>query len=89
MNGRETCFLFRTEAPATTGWIRIYSVSGQRVKSLRVRMDHFTGGDAAICWWGHDNENDQLANGIYLYRVELDSPLGTVASGMQRLVLMR
>ena len=42
-----------------------------------------------VPWNGRDRAGDRLANGVYLYRVELDTALGAVSSGMQRLVVMR
>ena len=38
---------------------------------------------------GTDEFGDRLARGVYLYRVELSGPQGTVASDVQRLVVMR
>ena len=47
------------------------------------------GGHEVVSWNGRDREGDELANGTYLYRVELSGPLGNVRSDMQRLVIMR
>jgi len=86
----QTRFLFRTDVPSSAGGrIRIFSVSGRPVATLRVRPENFQGNDAVVPWDGRDGQGDRLANGVYLYRVELNSPAGELRSGMQRLVMMR
>jgi len=47
------------------------------------------GGEEMVSWNGLDREGDELANGTYLYRVELQGPVGQVRSDMHRLVIMR
>lgn len=85
-----TRFLFRTGADVVaSGTIRIFSVAGRPVASLPVRPDDFSGGDGLVPWNGRDGQGDLLANGVYLYRVELESPRGRIISDMQRLVVMR
>jgi hypothetical protein len=82
-----TRFLFRSGAPPSTGRILIYTVSGRAVKELDFQ---FAGsGEDAIAWNGRDNQGDELANGVYLYRISLNTPAGRVDSGMQRLVMMQ
>jgi hypothetical protein len=86
----QTRFLFRTDVAGSSGGrIRIFSVAGRPVATLRVRPEHFQGNDAVVPWDGRDGQGDRLANGVYLYRVELNSPAGELRSGMQRLVMMR
>jgi len=46
-------------------------------------------GEEIVSWDGRDREGDKLANGTYLYRVEVESGAGQVKSEMQRLVIMR
>jgi len=42
-----------------------------------------------VDWDGRDNAGDEMGNGTYLYRVEIDTADGLVVSDMQRLVMMR
>ena len=46
-------------------------------------------GSQVVDWDGRDNEGDKLANGVYLYRVEIVTNHGPLVSDMQRLVVMR
>jgi hypothetical protein len=81
--------LFRTTAPASPGRILIYTVGGRRVAVLPFGADRVDDGQGLLNWDGRDGEGDAVANGVYLYRVELDAPGGGLRSGMQRLVVMR
>jgi peptidase C25-like protein len=83
-------FVFRTSSGVSGGTIHLYSLAGHRIASLPVRTTDFQGGGAVIVDWdGRDGEGDRPANGVYLYRVELNTAGGRVASDMQRLVIMR
>ncbi len=85
--GDNTRFLIETTAQGR-GVIRVFSVAGRVVASIPVDLP---GGDssAVVNWNGRDDRGDELSNGTYLYRVELDGADGKVVSGMQRLVVMR
>ncbi len=70
------------------GVIRVFSVAGRVVASIPVDLPG--GGSSGIVTWdGRDSRGDELANGTYLYRVELEGTGGRVVSDMQRLVMMR
>jgi hypothetical protein len=56
---------------------------------LDVTPSSFNDTSAVVPWDGRDESGDALANGVYLYRVELNGPQGAVASDVQRLVVMR
>lgn len=83
----DTRFLFGTDVSGGDGLIRVWTVSGRSVADLR--FDLAGSGREMVTWDGRDREGDRLANGTYLYRVELDGPGGRVRSDMQRLVIMR
>jgi hypothetical protein len=86
----DTRFVIQTDLPPASGSISIYSVAGRQIASLRIRPAHFMGSDAAVVPWdGRDGRGDRLANGVYLYRVEIDAPTGRITSDMQRLVMMQ
>ena len=84
-----TRFLFETDASPSPGRVLIYTVAGHLVNQVPVRASDFKGGGRVLVSWdGRDARGDELANGVYLYRVELAAPGGALASDMQRLVMM-
>ena len=84
----QTRFVFETGTVAS-GRIQIFTVAGRQVDEVAVAASDFSGEGAVVPWNGRDEAGDPLANGVYFFRVELDSPDGKVASEMQRLVVMR
>ncbi len=82
-----TRFLFETGAAQGRGTVRVFAVSGRVV--ARIPFSFGGGGAGVVEWDGRDDEGDALANGTYLYRVEMDAPGGRINSPMQRLVVMR
>jgi len=82
-----TRFLIETGA-AGRGVIRVFSVAGRVVASIPIDLPG-GGSSAIVTWEGRDERGDELANGTYLYRVELEGTGGRVVSDMQRLVVMR
>lgn len=83
----ETRFVFGTNVLSGTGKVRVWTVSGRSVADLPFTLAGT--GQEMVAWGGVDREGDRLANGTYLYRVELSGPQGQVRSDMQRLVIMR
>ena len=56
--------------------VEIYTISGRLVKSLRTFLPAADGAlrqDDCIAWDGRDDYGDQLARGVYLYRVRVRS----------------
>jgi hypothetical protein len=82
-----TKFVFGTGLHGGRGKVRVWTVSGRYVAEVPFALAGT--GQEVVSWNGRDREGDQLANGTYLYRVEIDSAAGLVSSGMQRLVIMR
>ena len=82
-----TRFLFTTDAVAAQGVVRVFSVAGRHV--ARIPFSYSGGGSMVIPWDGRDDDGDELGNGTYLYRVELEAPGQSLISDMQRLVVMR
>jgi hypothetical protein len=82
-----TRFVFESGLPSGEGTIRVFSVAGRVVANIRF---NFAGGGSGVVEWdGRDNAGDEMGNGTYLYRVEIDSGEGLVVSDVQRLVMMR
>jgi hypothetical protein len=82
-----TRFVFATDQPSGRGTLRVWTVSGRAVAAVPFSLAG--GSQQVVTWDGRDREGDRLANGTYLYRVELAGETGTVHSDMQRLVIMR
>jgi hypothetical protein len=85
--GDRTRFVFGTALHGGRGAIRVWTVSGRSVADIPFNV--VGNGHEIIEWDGRDREGDQLANGTYLYRVEITGAGDPVRSDMQRLVIMR
>lgn len=82
----ETRFVMRTNLGSGEGKVQVYTVSGRLVAVVPFAVG---GGELVVPWDGRDREGDRIANGVYLYRVQLEGSAGKARSGMQRLVVMR
>jgi len=82
-----TRFVFESGLAANSGIIRVFSVAGRPV--ARIPFLFSGGGSGIVEWNGRDSAGDEMGNGTYLYRVEIETNTGLVVSDMQRLVMMR
>jgi flagellar hook assembly protein FlgD len=82
-----TRFVFESGLTGGAGTIRVFSVAGRPVARISFRFNG--GGSGIVEWDGRDSAGDEMGNGTYLYRVEIDTGEGIVVSDMQRLVMMR
>ncbi|MEN8005544.1 MAG: C25 family cysteine peptidase [Candidatus Krumholzibacteriota bacterium] len=82
-----TRFVFESGLAANEGTIRVFSVAGRPV--ARIPFVFSGGGSGVVEWNGRDSAGDDMGNGTYLYRVEIETNNGLVVSDMQRLVMMR
>jgi hypothetical protein len=68
--------------------IQIFTISGKLIKSLNTETvtngNHFD----QINWDGRDEFGDQLAKGVYIYKVKLKSQDGKSAEEFQKLVIL-
>lgn len=83
--GDQTRFLVETEQSGQ-GRISLWSVAGSAVAKIAFTA---AGDDVIVDWDGRDARGDELANGTYLYQVEIAGALGPARSEVQRLVIMR
>ena len=69
--------------------IQIMTVSGRLVRTINemVTTDGFR--SSGIPWNGLDEFGDQLAKGVYVYRVKVTSPTGKVAEKLEKLVILK
>lgn len=90
----ETCFQFDHTliGEEVEVIIQIYTVSGRLVKSLTGFLPFSDGSvrlDDCIKWDGKDDYGDQLARGVYLYQVRLQSEENSVDGDFQKLVILK
>ena len=69
--------------------IQIYTVSGKLVKNINetVNTEGFRVNN--IFWNGKDTFGDQLAKGVYIYRVAVTDINGASAEKTEKLVILR
>ncbi|QKG57582.1 type IX secretion system sortase PorU [Hymenobacter sp. BRD128] len=74
--------------------VQIFTVAGRLVKTLRATIPVSTSHvpstlqDPSLTWNGRDDYNDQLARGVYVYRVSVRTPDGQAATKFEKLVLL-
>lgn len=69
--------------------IQIFTVSGRLVKTINQMVNSFGYRSAGIEWDGRDDFGDQLAKGVYVYRLKIRTPDGQVAEKFEKLVLLK
>lgn len=67
--------------------IKIYTLSGKLINKIERRG--LTGNFIAIEWDGKDMDGDEIANGVYIYKVIVKSVDGKRAESLGKLVVMR
>lgn len=74
--------------------VQIFTIAGRLVKTLRANFPSSTAHipstlqDPSLTWNGRDDYNDQLARGVYVYRVSVRIPGGQTATKFEKLVLL-
>lgn len=69
--------------------VQIFTVSGRLVKTIN-RFVHTSGfRSEGIPWDGRDEFGDQLAKGVYVYRIVANTPDGLKAEEIEKLVLLK
>lgn len=69
--------------------VQIYSVSGRLVKSINEKIPTIGFRTDGISWDGKDDYGDQLARGVYIYRLSLKTNTGEVAQKTEKLVILK
>ena len=87
---RETWFTFvlTGNKPPEGLTVRIFTVAGRRVRDVGAAPGSLQIGFNRLYWDGRDEQGDELANGYYLYKVELKGE-GKSTTAMGKLVKMR
>ena len=92
-----TCFQFDSSLAGEDldVLIQIYTISGRLVKTLNALIPTIDGSlrqDDCIAWDGLDDYGDQLARGVYLYKVKVRTNGGSELSGesdFEKLVILK
>lgn len=69
--------------------IEIFTVTGRLVKTINEMVETRGFRTNGIVWDGRDDFGDQLAKGVYVYRVTVVGPDGDKAQEMQKLYLLK
>lgn len=69
--------------------VQIFTVSGKLVRTLTASLPSSESHVSSISWDGRDEYQDQLARGVYVYRLSVRSPRdGSQVSKFEKLVLL-
>ncbi|WP_083322307.1 type IX secretion system sortase PorU [Hymenobacter lapidarius] len=69
--------------------VQIFTIAGHLVRTLIATVSSTEPHQRSITWNGRDEFNDQLARGVYVYRLSVRSQLkGTTASKYEKLVIL-
>jgi len=72
-------------APPSKSKIKIYSVAGRVIKTIETNLNI---GYNSVKWDGRDEDGDNIANGVYLYKVIIEGSNKT-ESKQQKLVMLK
>jgi hypothetical protein len=82
----ETAFCYRLNRAGLSARVSIFTLSGRKIWS---REGSARADDNAITWDGRDAHRDAVANGVYLYKIEVRTKEGRTLSRVERVVRMR
>ncbi len=68
--------------------IYVYTVSGKLAKTLTTQVTPATSHFDQLTWNGLDDYGDKLANGVYIYKVQVKSSTGKTAEATQKMVIL-
>ncbi len=69
--------------------IQVYTISGKLVKSIQQQIPTQGFRSEGISWDGKDEFGDQLAKGVYVYRLKVKNTDGQTAEKTEKLVILR
>lgn len=69
--------------------IQVFTVSGKLVKTINTLVNTQGFRTEGIHWDGKDDFGDQLAKGVYVYRVSIKTDSGEMAEKLEKLVILR
>lgn len=82
---QKTEFTFRTNIPGAEYTLKIYTIAGRLIEKLEgITDDNYN----SIPWNGLDRDGNELANGVYLYKITLKHD-GKVKEKIEKMVVLR
>ena len=70
--------------------IKIYTISGKLVKSIKTQINSLGNNKPnPIEWDGKDDFGDQIGRGVYIYQLEVQTPNGDSSKKLEKLVILR
>jgi len=69
--------------------IQIFTVSGKLVRTINEYVHSEGFRSSGIHWDGRDDFGDQLAKGVYVYRLKVKTPEGSLAEKLEKLVILK
>ncbi len=81
-------FVLTGQRPPDDLTIRIFTITGRKIREITVPPGMVQVGFNSIPWDGRDSEGDEIANGYYFYQLQTRSD-GKIVSGIEKLVKMR
>ena len=69
--------------------IQVYTISGKVVKTINEKVQTQGFRTDGISWDGKDDYGDQLARGVYVYRLSLKTSDGVLAQKTEKLVVLK
>jgi flagellar hook assembly protein FlgD len=86
-----TEFMFEHNAACSTldVQIQVFTVGGNLAKTINTRIESSGYRANGIVWDGKDDFGDELARGVYVYKVKITTPEGLSTEKFQKLVLLK
>ena len=69
--------------------IQIITVAGRLVRTINTNVHTEGFRSEGIAWDGRDDFGGQLAKGVYVYRIKVKSPDGSIAEKLEKLVILK
>ena len=69
--------------------VQIYTISGRLVKTIHQQVQTLGFRSEGIEWDGKDDFGDQLAKGVYVYRLKVKNMDGQIAEKTEKLVILK
>jgi flagellar hook assembly protein FlgD len=70
--------------------IQIFTATGRNIRRLRPgRITPSDGANKGIFWDGRDEDGDELANGVYFFKISVRGENGERKERVERLVVLR
>ena len=69
--------------------IQVFTVSGKLVKTITQDVYNECFRSDGIVWDGRDDFGDQLAKGVYIYKLKVRNSRGEIAEEIEKLVILK